>query len=725
MPPRQPRRLAELPTFYYQQHFLELLNFVATHYGHVLDGKERDLIQAFQRLEPSAQCLYVRLVNRKGRIFALNKLKYPELGELSGPLQTLRDGRWTGQPGPELLEDILAFLTKAEIHEYLLGAVPGIGRSWHKNQLIEFVMEHCAPADFVKGINLDRLLVQRRVQWVRFLLFLYFGEAREGLSRFTLRDMGLVRTQTLNASYEPRFSDRDEALETFFFAARLKRFERGTSRDRQLLTDGVAQWGDPVSEGAAALRDRLALAIGRDLERSGRNDEALSVYRRGDSAECSERMIRLLFACGRRDKAKAHLQACLERPRSEEEWLFAHDLYRQKFDKKRTSALTDVLRQAETIELDEAYSGSPENAAIGYFERLGQRAYRAENTLWRSLFGLLFWDELYDNASMARHSPFEALPAALRARTFYDDYTLAIEAKLAGLSDAAATKRRLLKIGARHFGDANGIFRWRRSTAEKVFALLDGAGPRALATMLRHMCRDYAGTRYGFPDLLVIDDAGARLVEIKAEGDQLRRNQLLRIQQLRGAGLRADVVCIRWVLDPQQIYVVVDIETTGGTGEGHRVTEVAAVKLRDGEVIDRYQTLVNPRRPIPSNITRLTGISDAMVADAPLFADIADGFAQFIGDAIFVAHNVNFDYGFLSREYARLGRPFRYAKLCTCASMRRLYPGQGSYSLAALCRSYEIALKHHHRAMCDAEAAAELLVLINEKRADICGRSRS
>jgi DNA polymerase-3 subunit epsilon len=84
--------------------------------------------------------------------------------------------------------------------------------------------------------------------------------------------------------------------------------------------------------------------------------------------------------------------------------------------------------------------------------------------------------------------------------------------------------------------------------------------------------------------------------------------------------------------------------------------------------------------------------------------------------AIFVAHNVEFDYGFIAREFARIGRVFRYPKLCTCASMRKLYPGHKSYSLDALARAYDIPLKQHHRAFCDAQAAAELLLLINEKR---------
>ena len=112
----------------------------------------------------------------------------------------------------------------------------------------------------------------------------------------------------------------------------------------------------------------------------------------------------------------------------------------------------------------------------------------------------------------------------------------------------------------------------------------------------------------------------------------------------------------------------------------------------------------------------MTGITNEMVRNAPLFADIADSFMQFMGDGIFVAHNVNFDYGFIAEEYERLERRFRFPKLCTCAGMRRHYPGHKSYGLGKLSRAYNIELKDHHRALSDARAAAHLLNLINAKR---------
>jgi len=170
------------------------------------------------------------------------------------------------------------------------------------------------------------------------------------------------------------------------------------------------------------------------------------------------------------------------------------------------------------------------------------------------------------------------------------------------------------------------------------------------------------------------------------------------------------------VVDPEQVYVVVDIETTGRRSASNRITEVAAVKLQHGEVIDRWQSLINPCRSIPRNITDLTGISNEMAADAPVFAEIAEDFRAFTEGAVFVAHNVRFDYSFIGDEYRRLQQTYQRPTLCSCAQMRKWYPGFKSYSLKNLCERFEISLESHHRAMCDAEAAAELLALINQKR---------
>ena len=713
----QRRQTRPLPTFYYHEHFVEMLEFVTRHYAHALLEEHVRFACDFRSLGREAQCLYVRLVNRKGRVFARNRIRYPELGSGDQLVAELRRAGWVGEPDGQYFDDVLGFLTRAEIYDVVLARVAGVARSMKKSELVAFVREHMDPEEFMSTLDTDRILVQKRVDLVRYFLFLYFGRIRNSLSQFTMRDLGLVRTQTFNETYEPRFNDREEALEHYFYAARLSELERRHHDQLAPLAESAAHWPAPNFPGSTSLRDKLAFKLGRVAERAGDMATALVFYRVGESAECSERLVRMLLAAGDREAAREHLEICLDEPRSDEEWLFARDLYEQKFNKKRTTTLTDVLRAAEMVDIDESRSGAPERAVAEYFEKQGLQAFRTENLLWRTFFGLLFWDDLFTGDEVKMHSPFEFLPAVLASGRFYEEQGERVETRLEGLRQKASAKLELLKTSARNYGTPNGVFRWRQSGNDAVFALLDHAPHDALAEMLLRMCRDYKNSRYGYPDLMLVDDDGIRFVEVKTEGDQLRRNQLLRLQQLRDAGFRADVVRVRWVLDPEQDYVVVDVETTGGRGENHRVTEIGAVKVRGGRVVDRFQTLLNPQRSIPPNIVRLTGISPVMVEKAPCFADVADEFEAFMHEAIFVAHNVEFDYGFVAAEFARIGRSFRYPKLCTCSSMRRLYPGHRSYSLASLCRAYGIPLKQHHRALCDAEAAAELLLLINEKRA--------
>jgi len=710
------RRPRELPTFYYHSHFVEMMEFVEANYGHVLLDKHVAFVRDFERLPRDAQCLYVRLVNRKGKVFATNRLKYPELGDTRALVAILREHGWLEPPSEVHFEELLGFLTRSELYEALATLFVGVRSSMKKAEYVEFARTNCAAADFVSQVDLSRLVVQSRTQEVDFLMFLYFGRLQDGLARFTMRDLGIVRTHSFRDTFEPRFAEREEALEHYFFETRLARLRSAAEGSMEALMDEACEWPEPVSPGAAALRDKLAYRLGRKAERAGDNYAALRLYQAGESAQCLERSVRILFASGQKDEARRYLERCIDDPGCDEEWLFARDFYERKFGSKRTAAVTDVLRAAETIDIDEAQSGLPERAAADYFTRQGQRAFRVENALWRSFFGLYFWEELFAGEDADLHSPFEFVPRNLSTGTFYDDNRAAIDKKLAMLDQPGAVVREILRSSTTHYGTPNGVFRWRRSIIDALFALLEAERGDPLRQVLARFCRDYEGSRYGYPDLLVLDDGGARFIEVKTEGDQLRRNQLLRIEQLRTAGFRADVVRIRWTLDPGQEYVVVDVETTGGRGEHHRVTEIGAVKVRDGEIVGRFSTLLNPQRSIPPGITRLTGITPAMVEDAPYFADIADEFEEFMQGAIFVAHNVEFDYGFISREFGRLGRKFRYPRLCTCASMRKLYPGHRSYSLAALAEAYDIPLRNHHRALCDAEAAAQLLLIVNEKR---------
>jgi DNA polymerase-3 subunit epsilon len=162
------------------------------------------------------------------------------------------------------------------------------------------------------------------------------------------------------------------------------------------------------------------------------------------------------------------------------------------------------------------------------------------------------------------------------------------------------------------------------------------------------------------------------------------------------------------------LYAVVDIETTGGTPAGSRITEICAVVTDGHTVLQRFETLLNPGTPIPRGITALTGIDDAMVQNAPVFADIAQELYHLLHDKIFVAHNVNFDYSFIHREFEHLGLPFSVQKLCTAKAARKAFPGRRSYGLGNICSHLNIEIHNRHRAGGDADATTTLLRRIIE-----------
>ncbi len=164
------------------------------------------------------------------------------------------------------------------------------------------------------------------------------------------------------------------------------------------------------------------------------------------------------------------------------------------------------------------------------------------------------------------------------------------------------------------------------------------------------------------------------------------------------------------MLVSESTFVVVDTETTGGSPGTDRLIEIGAVKVCAGEVVDRYSTLINPMRAIPSRITRLTGISTAMVFDQPPAEAVLPDFRDFLGDSVFVAHNLGFDWRFIDAELDRAGmQPLRNDGLCTLRLARRVLRGLRSKGLSSLSDHYGIRISRRHRALDDAEATAIIL----------------
>ena len=446
-------------------------------------------------------------------------------------------------------------------------------------------------------------------------------------------------------------------------------------------------------------------------------ETAIKLWSLSEHPEARAKWIREQYKAGHKEAVLDELNAIIDSSESEQMLVFAEDFLARKYKKKRTSQLTDMLRENSVkLPVDEIYRDAIESGVVSHYLNQGTDAWHSENHIWRILFGLYFWEELFEADEQALVTEFDLSPRALRQNDFYQRFEQQIEARLSAHDSAQDVVSHITAMATTHYGKSNGIFWWSNDAIELVGTMVNHAPLEAIKTHLRAMCNDYKSLRDGYPDLLVIENGKLRFEEIKGPGDQLRKNQLITINQLRKSGFDIRITQVEWFIDPMQPYVVVDIETTGGTGNFDRITEIGMVKLVNGEEVDAWQSLINPQRRIPSFITRLTGIDDDMVADAPLFSDVADTINKFVQGCIFVAHNVNFDYGFFRREFERLDYPFKMPKLCTVKEMRKAMPGLPSYSLANLTAHFDIQMDQHHRAMSDAKAAAELLKIIHKHR---------
>ncbi|MFH1432730.1 MAG: 3'-5' exonuclease [archaeon] len=162
-------------------------------------------------------------------------------------------------------------------------------------------------------------------------------------------------------------------------------------------------------------------------------------------------------------------------------------------------------------------------------------------------------------------------------------------------------------------------------------------------------------------------------------------------------------------------FVILDIETTGLSRFRDKVTEFSGVKVKwDVDLgayraIDEFSTLINPERRIPGFITRFTGITNEMVKDAPVFAEVSFRIKEFIGDNVIVAHNTTFDYNFLDHNFRQCGIEGLFNDaLCTCKLSRRIVPYLSSYRLQSVCNHFHVDNVQAHRAMGDVLATKEV-----------------
>ena len=208
-----------LPTKYYLTHFNEFLRFIQGPCSHLLDKDDNSFIQRFYQLQEDAQCLFVRGLNRKSALIKLSSLYYPEIDNHDMHLSTLVKQGFYANTVADDFSELLLVLTKPELIRLLKDAQVAFKASDKKQNLFELVKQYCTFTHLLNSGLSPRFLKRRYDQHIQYLLFLFFGDLYSGLNKFSMRDMGIMRTkQDVNMDIA-RFEFIDEAKSAFFLCA--------------------------------------------------------------------------------------------------------------------------------------------------------------------------------------------------------------------------------------------------------------------------------------------------------------------------------------------------------------------------------------------------------------------------------------------------------------------------------------------------------------------------
>lgn len=523
-----------LPLNYYLVNFETLLAFVFDRYAGILNQEDRDFYHQYVTLTEPARMLYVRLINRKGPLFRLDKLHYPEIPSLPEAAIELSDKGFIGTHGMLSTTDHLVLLTRKELMSLLPGKKEN-NRSiskFSKHDLIVYIIERYK--DSIKSLlkNYPFVFPAHREK-VNLYLLLFFGNTHQTLSDFILEDIGALKYEKYALSgINEVFSSRDIAEKRLELSITGKLlYESILAGDASSIVEIAGSLlEDSVTEPVLHKTRKLLAEAGRALEHLGNGELALACYRSSGMPPARERMARILAARGDHKEAKSILEEMRKNPLSPEEAEFSSnfDVQKARIRPKRGRSRENIFREHPMSLKSPSGNLSIEEKALSEVCRVrGVHGFYIENRLWTALFGLAFWDIVFMEGPGRFFHPFQRGPADLFDPGFRTSREHEIAERLTEISTTKNLSGWLTSVYRKKQHTANFLVNWKKISEEQVGSVCDALPGHDLACILERMSRNLRNYTSGFPDLFVFttESPGYLLIEVKGPGDQLRPNQ--------------------------------------------------------------------------------------------------------------------------------------------------------------------------------------------------------
>ena len=571
MPPEK----IELPPKYYLTYFQYLIDFVKKKYQHILNETEQQFLADFEALTENEKCLFIRFCNRTGTFFRTEKLKYVEIENIPESLNGLIDkGFIESLSENHLLEaaEVLDIFNKSELIELakMLNLETRGKASLKKEEVLDWLLAVGNWEDMIYLLNLEdyanihvlphslvKVVKQTEVQMLKFL---FFGSRHGDMTEFVTRDLGFQSYEKFDEDkMVAYFQTRQEVEDKLKVSLAREDFYLMQQADIEILDiyNWFMDWTEThrkeLSEIAILTYGTFSLRVALYLEKKKALDEALIIFRLTEESPSRERQVRILDKQKNREEAKALCELILAEPQNATEQFFAED-YLNRIEaillkKKSKKAVTQQLHNSDSITIAATWKRQVEFGVIDYYQNRGMKAEFTENHLWRSLFGLLFWDIIFDTDSLAIHHPLQRSPSDLFKPTFFEKRKEKMEERLKMLEDEDATIVYMNRIFFEKFGLTNPLVQWYGGLFPLILTLLERLSPEQITLITLEMAKNLRQNLRGFPDLFIWADGEYSFIEVKSPTDSLSNQQLFWLRFFESVNVRSKVLRVEWAVE--------------------------------------------------------------------------------------------------------------------------------------------------------------------------------
>ena len=545
----------ELSPHYYRDNFLRLCDTVEAQYGDILTSAERAMLARYRDLGFKAQCLYVRLISRTGPWFRESKLIYPELGSTRQILDELVAREMALEAGGLSLEDLGKLFTRKELLQAFSGVL-ATNQFPTKSALLsaidELQLDETGMREALSVCDPQRLISPLGMDLAEHLQILFFGNRHQSLTEFVLEDLGVTRYFPYPLDRDHRLFHCREAFEEYLACAALG------DEHRALLEQGQPEELPELASRMLALTIRfpssekrwqkLCNMLARDLERMQQLDTALELYSRSQLHPARERRARILEKRGDLVAADALCIQILSDPWNEAEREAASRILprvKRKLDGGRHPRRRDVFINVALImpRGDEPV----EQQVATHLRGQWQAVHYVENSLMNTLFGLAFWEQIFEAVPGVFHHPYQSVPADMYDGAFRQRRATSVDARLAELGSQDLGKI-LPQAYRRYMSYQCRWVDWRQIDEALVETAARIIPAEHLMTIWERMLFDLKENRRGFPDLIAFGDNTGEycMIEVKGPGDALQDNQKRWLRHFQAQQIPAQVAWVEW-----------------------------------------------------------------------------------------------------------------------------------------------------------------------------------